>query len=111
MDREGTTVLRKGARDEAADPSLKPGTDGDTPARPLDPDRMDPSVTSLRHHTARGTLINSAFQIGLYGLATLERIAVAVWLTRSEYGMWGVLMFFLLAVTCIKNWGIAHKYV
>jgi O-antigen/teichoic acid export membrane protein len=103
MDREGTTVLQGGAQDESPDPPVKP------PA--VDQDRVDPSVTSLRHHAARGTLINSAFQVGLYGLGTLERIAVAVWLTRSEYGMWGVLMAALLALTWIKNWGIADKYI
>src|SRR5690349_18163772 len=84
---------------------------GDSTEPVVDPDRVDPSITSLRQHTARGTLINSAFQIGLYGLATLERMAVAVWLTRSEYGMWGVLMSALLALTWIKNWGISAKYV
>src|SRR3954447_4900521 len=111
MDREGTTVLQEGAPDEALDPSAKPVTGESSAAPAADPDRIDPSITSLRHHTARGTLINSAFQIGLYGLATLERIAVAVWLTRSDYGMWGVLMAALLALTWIKNWGIADKYV
>src|SRR3954453_5686777 len=110
MDREGTTVLQEGAPDEALDPSAKPVTGESSAAPAADPDRVDPSITSLRHHTARGTLINSAFQIGLYGLGTLERIAVAIWLTRSEYGMWGVLMAALLALTWIKNWGIASKY-
>src|SRR3954453_10725753 len=111
MDREGTTVLQEGAPDEALDPSAKPGTGEDSAAPAADPARADPSITSLRHHAARGTLINSAFQIGLYGLATVERIAVAIWLTRCDYGMWGILMAALLALTWIKNWGIADKYV
>jgi O-antigen/teichoic acid export membrane protein len=110
MDREGT-VLQDGARDEVVDPAAKSGTVGDDKARVIDPDRVDPSITSLRKHTARGTLINSAFQIGLYGLGTFTRIAVAAWLTRSDYGMWGVLMAALLALTWIKNWGIADKYI
>ena len=88
-----------------------PNAIGNSTEAVIDPDRIDPSITSLRQHTARGTLINSAFQIGLYGLATLERMAVAVWLTQSEYGMWGVLMGALLALTWIKNWGISAKYV
>src|SRR4051794_17531694 len=110
MDCEGT-VLQEGARDEALGPSTKSGTVENSAPRVADPDRVDPSVTSLRRHTARGTLINSAFQIGLYGLGACMRIAVAAWLTRSDYGMWGILMAALLALTWIKNWGIADKYI
>jgi O-antigen/teichoic acid export membrane protein len=111
MDREGTTVLQEDAQGGAPGRAANSAAGEDPVPRVIDPDRVDPSVTSLRHHTARGTLINSAFQIGLYGLGTLERIAVAVWLTRSDYGMWGVLMAALLSLIWIKDWGIGDKYI
>src|SRR5438270_2168570 len=76
-----------------------------------DPSRVDPSVVSLRRHAARGTVINSVFQIGLYGLGTLQRVAVAAWLTRREYGFWGVLLASLIALAWLKEIGIADKYI
>ena len=50
-------------------------------ARPdvIDPSRLDPHVKSLRTHTARGTLVNSSFQLGLVGLGTVQRFAVAAY--------------------------------
>jgi O-antigen/teichoic acid export membrane protein len=65
----------------------------------------------LRVHAARGTVINSAFQIGLYGLGTIQKIVVAAWLTRAQYGLWGVLLSALMALVWIKSFGIADKYV
>jgi O-antigen/teichoic acid export membrane protein len=104
--RRGTTVAEE-ARPKAA--SNAPATAVQDPSAPVHGD--DRPGGSLRRLAARGTLINSGFQIGLYGAATLERFGVAAWLTRSEYGMWGVLMSALLALTWIKNWGIGDKYI
>ena len=83
--------------------------DAATPVR--DADRLDPSVVSLRHHTARGTLINSAWNIGLYGVGTLQRFLVAIWLTQTEYGVWGILLAALMALMWIKQVGIGDKYI
>jgi O-antigen/teichoic acid export membrane protein len=83
----------------------------DTATRFRDDDRLDPSVVSLRRHTARGTLINSAFNIGLYGVGTLQRFLVAIWLTRSQYGIWGILLAALMALMWIKQFGVGDKYI
>jgi hypothetical protein len=42
---------------------------------PSDPDRIDPSIGDLRGHTARGTMINSAYQVGIaaIGLSSVWR--------------------------------------
>jgi O-antigen/teichoic acid export membrane protein len=77
----------------------------------FDPSRVDPSVVSLRRHTARGTIVNSCFQIGFYSLGTLERLAVAAWLTPGQYGFWGILLSALMGLMWIKSAGIADKYV
>lgn len=76
-----------------------------------DPGRIDPGIESLRHHTARGTVINSGFHIGLSGLGALERVAVAAFLTRSEYGLWGVILASLFAFTWLRGVGIGDKYI
>jgi O-antigen/teichoic acid export membrane protein len=76
-----------------------------------EPSRIDPSIGSLRRHTARGSLINSGFNVGLYALGTVQRIVVAIWLTREGYGFWAILVSALIALTWIKSFGIADKYI
>ncbi len=77
----------------------------------VDPTRVAPGVTSLRRHTARGTLVNSGFQIGLSGLGTLKHIAVAAFLTTTEFGQWGIVVSVMLALLWLKEFGIADKYI
>src|SRR4051794_13301321 len=65
----------------------------------------------LRRVAARGTLINAAFQIGLAGLGTFRRIAVAAFLTREEFGLWGVILPIIITLAWIKEIGVADKYI
>lgn len=76
-----------------------------------DPSRIDPSTGSLRRHAARGTIVNSVFNTGLYGLGTLQRVLVATWLTRTQFGFWGVLVAALVGLTWIKQIGVADRYI
>jgi O-antigen/teichoic acid export membrane protein len=89
------------------------GRAADDAPRPdvIDPSRLDPHVKSLRTHAARGTLINSGFQLGLTALGALQRLAIAAWLTREEYGLWGILVATLITLTVLKQLGIADKYI
>lgn len=80
-------------------------------AAPADLSRIDLGIESLRQHTARGTLINSAFQIGLSGLGALQRVVVAAFLTRAEYGIWGVLLASLFAFAWLRDVGIGDKFI
>src|SRR5919204_287804 len=66
---------------------------------------------NLREHAARGTMINSAFQLGLAGLGLLRRFIVAAFLTRAEFGMWGIVMVTLLTLLWLKQVGVADKFV
>ncbi len=50
-------------------------------------ERMDLGERSLRQHTARGTLFNGAFLIGLYTLSLLRGFIVAALLGTAEYGV------------------------
>src|SRR4051812_27142134 len=65
----------------------------------------------LRHHTARGTLINAAFQIGIAALSLLRRLIVAAFLTASEFGVWGAVLATLLLVSFLKDAGITDKFI
>ena len=65
----------------------------------------------LRQHTARGTLINAAFQIGFALLNLVRRLVVAAFLTVSQYAIWGILLVTLFLVVFIKDAGVADKFV
>ena len=60
----------------------------------------------LRERTARGVLVNAAFQAGFAGLNVLQRFAVAAFLTTSEFGLWGLVLSTLLTLSFLKQIGI-----
>jgi O-antigen/teichoic acid export membrane protein len=65
----------------------------------------------LRGMAARGTLVNAAFEIGLNSLALVKGFIVAAFLTRSEYGIWGILVVVLVSLLWLKQVGIGDKYI
>jgi O-antigen/teichoic acid export membrane protein len=73
--------------------------------------RIDPSVSDLRGHVARGTIVNSAYQVGLSVVGLVQRLAVAAFLTREEFGVWGIVLTILLTLSWLKELGIMDKYV
>ena len=66
---------------------------------------------NLRRQAARGTLINSGFQVGLAGLSLLRRLVVAAYLTRAEFGVWSIVLTTVITVSWLKQLGVADKYV
>ena len=67
--------------------------------------------TNLRVRTARGTIINAAFRAGLAVLGLINRVAVAAFLTRDEYGLWGIMLAVLFTLFWLKQVGIQDKYI
>lgn len=65
----------------------------------------------LRQRTARGTLVNTAFMIGLATLGFLRGFVIAVFLTTEEYGVWGVLVVALGTITTLKEVGVVDKFI
>ncbi|MEA2443252.1 MAG: hypothetical protein QOJ12_544 [Thermoleophilales bacterium] len=76
-----------------------------------DTDRIDPSIADLRTHTARGTIVNSAYQVGIALIGLIQRLAIAAFLTREEFGLWGIILTILLTLSWLKELGIMDKYV
>jgi O-antigen/teichoic acid export membrane protein len=66
---------------------------------------------SLREHVARGTLINGAFMIGLSGLGLLRGFVLAAFLTRVDYGIWGIVIVTLGTLVSLKQVGVGDKYI
>jgi teichuronic acid exporter len=66
---------------------------------------------TLRAHAAQGLVINSLFQIGLTGVGLLRNVGIAAFLTRSQYGIWGLIVATLVTLSRLKQVGIDDKYV
>jgi O-antigen/teichoic acid export membrane protein len=73
--------------------------------------RLDPGITDLRAHAARGTLVNSAFSVGLAGVSLLQRLSAVAFVTPAQFGLWGLIMSGLVALALLKKVGINDKYV
>jgi O-antigen/teichoic acid export membrane protein len=65
----------------------------------------------LRAHTAQGAIITSTFNIGYATLGMVQRVAVAAYLTASEFGFWGLIVTALMTITWLKQVGVSDKYV
>ena len=74
-------------------------------------ERIDLQGRSLRQHAARGTIINSGFQLAMAGLGFLRRFVIAAFLTRAEFGIWGILLTTLITLSWLKQIGIGDKYI
>jgi O-antigen/teichoic acid export membrane protein len=66
---------------------------------------------TLRQHAARGTVLNTAFLVGLTTLGLLKGFIVAAFLTRQDYGIWGILVVGLGTLEWLKGSAISDKYV
>src|SRR3954447_3394832 len=66
---------------------------------------------SLRRHTARGTIVHAAYFVGLYSLRLIKGFGVAAFLSRADYGIWGILVIGLGTFLWLKQVGIGDKYV
>ncbi len=65
----------------------------------------------LRSHTAQGAIITSTFNIGYAALGLVQRVAVAAYLTASEFGFWGLVVTTLVTIGWLKQVGVSDKYV
>lgn len=65
----------------------------------------------LRSHAVRGLVINSMFEIGYAGLNLVRRFGVAIFLTTSQYGLWGIIVSGLLTLSFLKQVGINDKFI
>lgn len=69
------------------------------------------SEGGLRQRVARGTVVNAIFLIALTSLGLIKGFVVAAFLTRSDYGVWGLLVVAIGLLGWLKQVGISDKYV
>jgi O-antigen/teichoic acid export membrane protein len=65
----------------------------------------------MRRLAARGVLINGAFDVALTSLGLVKGFVVAAFLTRAEYGVFGLLAAVLGSLLWLKQVGVGDKYV
>jgi O-antigen/teichoic acid export membrane protein len=92
----------------AAEPALGVSTAGAVVAPPDDPPA---DATPLRTRVARGTLVNTAFTVALGVLGLVKSFILASLVSRSDYGVWGVLMVTLGTLLWLKQVGIGDKFI
>ena len=66
---------------------------------------------TLRQHAARGTVINGLFTVAVSGLGLIKGFILAGFLTREDYGIWGILVVALGTLLWLKQVGIGDKYI
>jgi lipopolysaccharide exporter len=72
---------------------------------------QDAPPGSLRVRAARGTVVNAGFMAGVHSLSLLKGFVVAAFLSRSEYGIWGIALLAVGTLTWLKQVGIGDKFV
>jgi O-antigen/teichoic acid export membrane protein len=71
----------------------------------------DRPLRGLRRLTARGTLVNGAFLTGLSLLNLVRGFVLAHYLSREDYGIWGVILISLGTLLWLKQGGVGDKYI
>lgn len=87
----------------------------------VDSPRLDPvaadedrlrGITDLRRHAARGTLVNGAYQAALVGVSGVRGLVAAAFMSRYEYGVWGLVGLTLWTAMAFKSvFGANERYV
>jgi O-antigen/teichoic acid export membrane protein len=101
-----TETKQSGASEPLAAPTMAPDLELEQRVQ-----RFGFRGRALRHHAARGTLVNAAYMIGVSALGLVKGFIMAGFLTRADYGLFGVLMVSLGTLQWLKQVGIGDKYV
>ena len=65
----------------------------------------------MRQHVAHGALVNGAFLTLVSSLGMLKGLIVAGFLTRAEYGVWGILIITFGTLIWLRDVGVGDKYI
>src|SRR5258708_2574251 len=81
-----------------------PGLGAPPAAAPMpQPDSRLAGIRDVRRHVARGMLTNGVFQVGLLALTAARGFIVAAFITRSDYGLWGLVGLTLWTAMGLKS--------
>lgn len=70
-----------------------------------------PPETGRRRLAARGTLINSVFQMGIGALNLLKTVIAAGFLTTADFGIWGAILLAVAFAGVMRTAAVGDKYI
>jgi O-antigen/teichoic acid export membrane protein len=70
-----------------------------------------PGQTSLRSRAARGTVVNAGFSFAVSLIGLIRGIAVASFLSASDYGLWGLIAAVFVTLLWLAAVGFDDKYI
>ncbi len=73
--------------------------------------RFDLRGRSLRSHTARGSLVNAAYVVGINSLNVIKGFVVAALITAADYGIWGVVVITFTTLLWLKSSAVGDKFI
>lgn len=83
-----------------------------TVARLAEPDDRLRGIPDVRRHLARGMLVTGVFQTGLVAVSAIRGVAVAAFITRADYGIWGLIGLTIWTSMGLKTqFGAGEKYI
>jgi O-antigen/teichoic acid export membrane protein len=65
----------------------------------------------LRHHVARGTIVNSLYLVFVNALTIVQGLLAARLLGAAEYGLWGLLLIIFGTLSYLGSLGLNDKYI
>ena len=83
----------------------------DAPPATVETPKRGRFIGSLRAQAARGTVINAGFTVAVGVIGVVRGFVLAALLTRSDYGLWGILVFSLSTLLWLKQIGIGDRFV
>ena len=89
-------------------PGLRPGAE--TGSRPIR-GRLRRGAAGLRQQVAKGTIVNASFNVGLGLVSLLKGFVAAAFMSRSDYGVWGLLFISMATLVWLKQVGIGDTYI
>ena len=70
-----------------------------------------PAVQDLRTRAARGTVVNAGFSFAVSLIGLIRGVAVASFLTASDYGLWGLITAVFITLLWLAAVGLDDKYL
>lgn len=69
-------------------------------------------ISNVRQHVARGMLTNGVFEVALVALTAVRGLAVAAFVSSSDYGIWGLIGLTMFTALGLKTQaGAGDKYI
>src|SRR5690242_14341350 len=75
----------------------------------IEPEQV--AAPTMRGRAARGALINAAFLVGLGTLNVLRSVIVAGLVSRSDFGVWSIVLLALGLLVAVKQVAVSDKFI